>query len=122
MRRSLVAVLASCVALGGAVAPSAGAQAAPSATSVTINFVNGAAQDLFRGRVGSPNPACREDRLVRLFFVQPGADARIDSDRSEDNGAWDIDVEGGAAPGRYYARVTANANCQVAMSRIVTVP
>ena len=124
MRRSLVAVLATCATLAGTAALPAGAAAAPSPTSVTINFVNGAPDDLFRGRVGSPNPACRENRLVRLFFVRPGAavDPLIDTDRSEDNGAWDIDIEGGAAPGRYYVRVTGNTSCEPARSRNVAVP
>ena len=118
MRRSALAVLA----VGAALAAPSGAQAAPAPTTVTINFFDQAAQDVFRGRVGSPRPACRGARLVRLFRMRPGADTLIDTDRSEDTGPWSIDVEGGAAPGRYYVRVAPNANCEGATSETVTVP
>ena len=31
---------------------------------------------------------------MQLFRVRPGDDLLIDTDESEDNGAWDIDIEG----------------------------
>jgi hypothetical protein len=122
MRRPILAVLVSCATLGAAVAVPGLAQAGTSPTSVTITFIDRPGNDLFRGRVSSPNPNCRENRLVRLFFAQPGDDAFIDRDRSEDNGNWSIDIEApGASPGRYYVRVTATPNCRAARSQVVTV-
>ena len=104
MRKSTITILAACAALlAGLVAPAA-SSAAVVPTTITMTFVDRPAADIFRGRVNSPLPACRENRLVRLMRAQPGDDLVIDTDRSEDNGSWSIDVEGGAAPGNYYAR------------------
>ncbi len=125
MRKPALAILASSMALlAGFVAPTA-AQAATAPTTVTINFVDRPGPDIFRGRVGSPVPACREDRLVRLFKVVEGPDVFIDSDRSEDFGSWAIDIEGDPAPGSYYVRVPARTvgatTCAAARSTTIAV-
>ena len=39
----------------------------------------------------------------------PGPDQLIDTDRSEDNGSWLIDVEGDPVPGDYYVRIPQRA-------------
>ena len=104
MRRPILTIGASALALCAFAAPSLAHNTADP-TTVTITVVNRPAGDVFRGRVGSANPDCIEDRLVQLFRVQPGADLLIDTDESEDNGAWDIDIEGGAPAGRYYVRL-----------------
>ncbi len=125
MRKSSLAIVASSVALfAGFAAPSlAQAQTAP--TTVTINFVDRPGPDVFRGRVGSPVPACRENRAVRLFKAVAGPDIFIDSDRSEDFGSWSIDVEGDPAPGNYYVRVPARTvgatTCEAARSETIAV-
>ena len=100
MRKSTLAVLAACVALVAAMALPAAASARTFRTTVSINFVDRPGPDIFRGRVTSPNNNCIEDRLVRLFRVRDGNDQRIDFDESEDDGRWDIDVEGDPQPGR----------------------
>jgi hypothetical protein len=128
MHKSIAALAASCLALCVFAAPGL-AHTTSSSTSVTIGVVAQAGGDLFRGKVSSPDPRCVNRRLVRLFRVAPGADPVLDTDRSEDNGSWDIDVEGGAAPGRYYVRVVARTatapghshTCRAAMSRLITV-
>ena len=125
MRKSTLAILAVCAAIVAALAVPAVAPAATFRTSVTINFVDRPGPDIFRGRVSSPNPNCISDRTVRLFRVRPGADQLIDTDKSEDNGTWSIDVEGDPAPGDYYVRVTrktlgANA-CSIAVSPTIAV-
>ena len=43
---------------------------------------------------------------MSLFRVPPARDQLIDTDMSEDNGRWLIDVEGDPVPGDYYVRVT----------------
>lgn len=123
MRKSTLAVLAACAAmLAGLALP---ALASAFSSSVTITFVDRPGPDIFRGRVMSVNNNCISDRPVRLFQVRPGADRRIDSDESEDDGRWDIDVEGDPAPGDYYARVIKTPlganNCGAASSPTIPV-
>ena len=121
MRKGFVATLIATAAVSaGLAAPAFAGQAE---TTATIRFdENGAAQDIFRGVIRSTNPNCIQDRIVRLFRRQEGPDLFIDSDKSEDNGRWSIDIEGSAPPGDYYVRVTATANCARDRSRVITVP
>jgi hypothetical protein len=125
MRKSIPAVLAACAAMlaGLVLAPTASAASFP--TTVTIRLVDRPGADLFRGRVTSPNNNCIEDRRIQLFRARAGDDQLIDIDDSEDNGAWDIDVEGGAAPGNYYVRAlrstTGGDVCRADRSPIVHV-
>lgn len=106
MRKSTLATLAVCAAIVGALAIPAAAPAAPISSSISITFVDRPGADIFRGRVASPNANCIENRDVRVFRVRRGDDQLIDTDNSEDNGTWLIDVEGDPDPGRYYARIT----------------
>jgi hypothetical protein len=119
-----ITVLASCAALAGLGAP-ATAPAATIDSTVSINFVDRPGPDIFRGVVRSPDARCIEDRVIRLFRQQAGPDLFIDRDESEDNGRWDIDVEGDPAPGRYYVRAresTVGADtCAAAISRVIDV-
>ncbi len=105
MHKSTLAVLAACVAMIAGLALPSLASAATFRTTVSITFVDRAGPDIFRGRVMSPNNNCIEDRLIRLFRVRDGNDQRIDTDESEDDGRWDIDVEGDPRPGDYYVRI-----------------
>ena len=125
MRKSrLLPLAAFCAMLVGLAAPAA-APAATISSSISITFVDRPGADIFRGRVSSPNDNCIEDRVVSLFRVLRGDDQRIDGDESEDNGTWDIDVEGDPAPGRYYVRITPRAlgadRCAQARSPIIPV-
>lgn len=125
MRKSVLATLAVCAAIVGALAIPAAAPAETIKSSVSITFVDRPGPDIFRGRVTSPNRNCIENRVVRLFRVRRGDDQLIDTDVSEDNGSWDIDVEGDPAPGRYYARISARRlgadTCRGARSAIIAV-
>ena len=125
MRKSVLAILAVSAAIVGALAIPAAAPAANIATNVSIKFVDRPGPDIFRGRVSSPNANCIGDRNVRLFRARPGADQLIDTDSSEDNGSWSIDVEGDPAPGRYYVKVTRRAlgadSCAPARSAVIDV-
>lgn len=125
MRKSVLSILAVCAAIVGALAIPAAAPAANIATTVSIKFIDKPGPDIFRGRVTSPNANCIGDRTVNLFRARAGDDQLIDSDSSEDNGSWSIDVEGGPGPGRYYARVTPQAlgadTCRTARSPIIAV-
>jgi hypothetical protein len=122
-------VIASALALSVAATMALGvgtAAAADIGTNVSIQRVERPAQDVFKGFVTSPANKCIQDRTVLLMRVAPGADTRLDRDRSEDNGSWAIDVEGGAPAGQYYAKVrpkTVGADtCLGAKSARVTVP
>jgi hypothetical protein len=125
MRKPTLVILAVCAAIVTALAIPAAAPAATFPTSVTIRFVDRPGPDIFRGRVSSPNANCIENRAVRLFRVLPARDQLIDTDKSEDNGSWLIDVEGDPVPGDYYVRVTRRvigANvCAAAMSATIPV-
>ena len=125
MRKPIFAILAACAAIVAALAIPAVAPAATFRTSVSINFVDRAGPDIFRGRVGSPNAACISDRTVRLYRVRPARDQLIDTDKSENNGSWSIDVEGDPAPGDYYVRIPRSAlganACSAAMSATIPV-
>ena len=117
--RPLLAVVASCAALGAGIAVPSMANAARADTTVTITVIDRPGNDVFRGRVESPAPTCRENRLVELYFARPGDRTSLsDTDRSEDWRSWRIDIEApSAAPGRYYVRVPATANCRATKSR-----
>jgi hypothetical protein len=114
IRRAAVLAAAAALTVGGGTA-----WAATFPTNVSIQFVPGGARDVFKGVVSSPNNNCIDHRRVRLLRRDAGPD------RSEDNGRWYIDVEGGAAPGTYYARVAAKDigpdTCAGAKSATVTV-
>ena len=102
------------------------ASAATIPTNISIQRVERPARDVFKGFVTAPDSRCFENRRVLLFRVTPGPDTRLDSDRSEDNGSWSIDVEGGAPSGSYYAKAPRKAVgadiCAAAKSSTVTVP
>ena len=100
MRKPIFAILAACAAIVAALAIPAVAPAATFRTSVSINFVDRAGPDIFRGRVGSPNAACISDRTVRLYRVRPARDQLIDTDKSENNGSWSIRRRGRPRTGR----------------------
>ena len=124
MRKPILAAAAACAALSVGIALPALAQAEDFPTTVTIRFVDRPGPDIFRGRVESPNPQCIENRAVRLFRVAPGPDSLIDTDRSEDNGSWSIDVEGDPIPGNYYVKVPArNVGADLCLrGRSATIP
>jgi hypothetical protein len=127
MSRSIQLTLVGLAATGVLVVGAASADAASVATRVTIDFDRaGPAQDIFRGRVFSARENCRSNRRVAVFRRHKGPDTRIGSDRSEDNGRWLVDVEGHAAPGRYYARAPrkdlgGGDFCEADRSRTITV-
>jgi hypothetical protein len=127
MRKSIEVILISLAVIGVVVIGASSVRAASFGSRVTIHFdAAGAARDVFRGRVFSPSESCRSKRRVVVFRRHHGPDTRIGSDRSEDNGRWSVDVEGHAAPGRYYAnaprRDLASGNfCEGDRSRTITI-
>jgi len=77
------------------------AQAAVIPSEVTIKFKEG--PTLFKGKVTSDLPECREGRLVTVFKVRKGPDKTVGSDLTNARGKWKVDVN--HANGRYYAKV-----------------
>ena len=125
MRKSVLTTLAVCAAIVG---PSRSRPPHPPRTSQPTSRSGSSTDtgpDIFRGRVSSPNANCIGNRNVRLFRARPGDDRLIDTDSSEDNGSWSIDVEGDPAPGRYYVNVTRRAlgadSCAPARSPVIDV-
>lgn len=114
IRNSLAALAISALALG-ALAGTAGASGkAP--TKVLIEAESGG----FHGTVKSPNPGCRNERLVLVFKQlgprqHPATDQRVAMDTTEENGEWDLGNPG-LHFGRYYARATATPYCRAANS------
>ena len=126
MRKPIKVTVVTAALIGVLVLGAALASAASVGTRVTIHFDKASpARDVFRGQVFSPRHACEENRRVVVFRKHMGPDARIGSDRSEDNGHWSVDVEGHAAPGHYYAkalRKDLGADfCEVDRSHTITV-
>ncbi len=85
-------------------------------SSITIKEEGGD----FHGRVKSEIAACEGDRAIKLLKQRPGKDLKIAVDTTEDNGSW-----GGGntneTRGTFYARVTADNDCERARSRKVTI-
>lgn len=125
-RRALLAGALALAATASMVFGVGAASAATIPTSVSIQRVERPAQDVFKGKVTAPDARCFQNRRVILFRVAPGADTKLGVDRSEDNGNWSIDVEGGAPAGDYYAKAPRKAagadTCGAAKSATVTVP
>lgn len=125
-RRALLAGALALAATASMVFGVGAASAATIPTSVSIQRVERPAQDVFKGTVSASDARCFQNRRVILFRVAPGADTKLDVDRSEDNGKWSIDVEGGAPAGDYYAKAPRKAagadTCGAAKSATVTVP
>ncbi len=123
MKRVVLLVLAIAVAC----VPAASA-AAKTNTKVTIDAVFlGSGQTHWSGDIISPRKACKNRRLVLIFRVRPGADAKVGSTRSfkgmVDNGYyWTFFKVGAAQRGRYYAKVKPTDQCEGDRSGTLTGP
>lgn len=97
-------VLVIAVLVGAAFPAPAGA--ATIDTHVTIDYGNIAKVFVreFSGKVQSPEDACKKDRKVRLYKLQPGPDDLVAKTDSKDNGRWAIGND--IAEGRHYVKVT----------------
>jgi hypothetical protein len=101
LRRGVLSI----AVLAGAVFP-ASAAADTVDTHVTIGYGNIAKvfTHEFSGKVQSPEDACKKDRKVRLYKLQPGPDDLVAKTDSKDNGRWAIGND--IAEGRHYVKVT----------------
>jgi hypothetical protein len=62
-------------------------------TTLTINkaptgVTNAGATVVIFGKLKSPRPACRADKLIRLLRVRPGPDRVLARDRTDDEGEY----------------------------------
>ena len=57
----------------------------------------------FKGKVSSPNRACIQNRVVKLYAVEPGNQV-VGSDHTNDKGRWSIPFQGDGIV-HYYAKV-----------------
>jgi hypothetical protein len=97
----LLAVLAAVLSLLAVGAGVATAHTFRAASEVTITYND--AQDRFQGRVSSERPRCVKNRLVVVFRDNPGDDAPVGSDTTNDNGFWTVEQKN--ARGDFYAKV-----------------
>lgn len=111
------------VALSGALATSASAEAAQKTpTKVTIKGSDGN----FYGNVKSDDPSCAEGRKVTLFKLKgsqpnPKVDEKINSDTASLNGdkyTWDTGNTG-EKNGKFYARVKKTDECGGDLSEVI---
>ena len=87
-------------------------------TRVTIDsafFLPGETQ--WAGDIFSPRKKCKDNRRVRVFLVQPGADEKIGSTRSFKGKAqpgyfWVLSEPGRAEDGSYYSKVGPTRRCK----------
>ena len=129
MRKTIAAIVAG-VAISGISAFPAQGHEATWESVVGINHRAGPERDVFRGRVASTRFRCVQNRRVTVKKVQPGADAVIGSDRTDDEGAYSVGLDGRAERGRYYAvarrraRITPGHShiCLTARSQNIKVP
>ena len=110
-----VALLAMTIALACAPAVWAGSKANTKVTIDSAFLAPGETQ--WAGDIFSPRRACKNQRLVLIFRVRPGADQRIGSTRSKRGISnpgyfWTHSKPGAAPAGLYYVKVKPTAACQ----------
>src|SRR5437016_6117200 len=105
--RARLATLAAFVAIGMALVAASWASGTrivrfSSTVTMRITVEQGAA--VFKGKVKSPNIACRTSRSVRLMLRKPGPDQKV-SVTPTFGQHWRLGLDNPIA-GKYYARVT----------------
>lgn len=94
----VIAVLA-----GAALPASAGADTVDTHVSIGYGNIAKVITHEFSGKVQSPEAACKKDRKIRLYELQPGPDDLLAKTDSKDNGRWAIGND--TADGRHYVKV-----------------
>ena len=113
MRR--IAVLAMAVAI--ACVPAAEAAGGKATTRVTIDSAFSTPTGTYwSGDIFSGRKACKNDRLVLVFRVRPGADEKVGQTRSfkgmvDNNYYWTMNKPG-IYSGNFYAKVNPTARCK----------
>ena len=111
MKAKMVLAFVGLIALGAL--PLAGPATAGGGTTVTIKGPQGD----FHGRVNTREP-CRAERTVKVFKVRKGADRKIGSDTTGNDGKWSIG-NSGFKNGRFYAKVKKTEECEAAKSKTI---
>lgn len=120
----ILAVLA--LALGGTVAGARHKKGHAWASKITLQHPSA---KKFRGTVKSSFPACRQGRLVKVFYTDPsGSSALLSVQRTNRKGHYEVDLTQAAFSGRYRAqaareRIRAQKSpqtCKKANSKTVT--
>lgn len=68
----------------------------------------------FHGKVRSDNNYCVADRKIKLYREKSGPDKLLGTDKSEDDGSWEIPFPN-LSSGAYYATVTAKSSTEVTL-------
>ena len=111
MKAKLALPLAALVASGSLAL--AGMASAGGGTTVTIKGPQGD----FRGKVQTRDP-CLAERTVKVFKVRAGADLKIGTDTTGDDGKWSTG-NSGYKNGRFYAKVKPLDDCEGARSETI---
>jgi hypothetical protein len=102
--RELAALALLLLGLALTLAPgAAGTQVVRIPSSVTLKITPQQAAATFKGKIKSPNQACRTNRTVRLMLRQPGKDQKVSSTPTFGE-RWRLGLDNPPA-GEYYARV-----------------
>jgi hypothetical protein len=101
-RLAALAIVAGAAALIG-VPGAAGTQTVRIPSKVTLNITPEQAAATFKGKVKSPNQACRTNRTVRLMLRRPGKDQKVSSTPTYGQ-HWRLGLDN-PPPGEYYAQV-----------------
>lgn len=68
----------------------------------------------FHGKLHSGSNYCVADRKVKLYVEKKGPDKLLGTDKSEDDGSWEIPYPN-LSSGAYYATVTAKSSTEVTL-------
>lgn len=113
---ALISALAVVGAFGASVAIGA------SNTSVTIKSHD--EEGVLDGKVKSDKPSCKPGRSVTLWWDEPGPDEfdEVADAETNANGKWSIESPTPPTPpGKYYAKVAKDGNCDKAKSETIRV-
>lgn len=98
---ALALVVGAAVLIG--VPGAAGTQTVRIPSTVTLNITPEKAAATFKGKIKSPNQACRTNRTVALMLRRPGKDQKVSSTPTFGQ-HWRLGLDN-PRPGEYYARV-----------------
>jgi hypothetical protein len=122
-RATLIALLA----VIGALALAAGAEArTPAGTFPTKVFIS-EKFPAFHGKLHSKSAFCAAERPVRVYRAQPGKDKLMGRKRSKKDGTWRVSLGEKLTSGAYYAEAPVYGSaalgilCPAARSKLVTV-
>lgn len=112
IRRALMLILAISALLAVPAAAAGG-----SATKIVVSLKLPA----FHGKLTSSRQACLGSRTVKLYRVKGGKKTLLGTDKSADNGKWQVLIGKHIPAGSYFATVAKRGQCMAAKSKTLPV-